>query len=90
MTVELTRLKNESEAYREARERLLLAEIELMRHRELRRQLPPGAVLEDYVFEEGPRDLDTADAPISHVRLSEMFSEPGRSLIVYNLMYGKS
>lgn len=93
MTVELTRLKNEPETYREARERLLLAEIELMRHcervAELRRQLPLGAVLDDYVLEEGPRDLDAGDAPISQVRLSELFSKPDRPLIVYNLMYGK-
>ena len=61
MTVELTRLP-ESDAYRDAREELRLEEIDLMHHRErvaeMRRKLPAGAVVEDYVFEEGPAVLD--------------------------------
>ena len=94
MTVDMTRLTEESDAYRAAREELRLAEIELMRHRErvagMRRRLPPGAVVEDYVFEEGPADLAAGDAPVHQVRLSELFSGPDRSLIVYHLMYGKA
>jgi len=94
MTVEVTRLRGESEGYRRAREELRLAEIELMHHRErvaeLRRQLPSGPLLEDYVFEEGPADLDAGDGPVHRVRLSELFTGPDRSLIVYHLMYGKA
>jgi hypothetical protein len=62
-----TRL-NESADALAARENLRLAEIELMRQREkvaeMRRQLPQGPVVEDYVFQEGPTDLDAGDAPV--------------------------
>jgi predicted dithiol-disulfide oxidoreductase (DUF899 family) len=88
-----TRLANESAEYVARREELRLAEIDLMRQRErvagLRRGLPPGATVQDYAFEEGPADLDAGDAPVRTVRLSELFTEPGRSLIVYHLMLGK-
>ena len=54
--MEQTRL-TESREYTARREELRLAEIELMRQRErvaaLRRALPPGAVVEDYVFPKG-------------------------------------
>jgi predicted dithiol-disulfide oxidoreductase (DUF899 family) len=77
-----------------AREKLRLAEIDLMRRcehvAELRRALPGGAVVNDYMFEEGPADLDDGDDAIHSVRLSELFSGPGRSLVVYHLMYGKA
>ena len=53
-----TRLK-ESAEYDAGREELRLAEIELMRQRErvaaLRRELPEGSPVDDYVFPEGPR-----------------------------------
>src|ERR671925_242715 len=92
-TLQLIRLTNESADYVARREELRLAEIELMRQRErvaaMRRRLPPGAIVDDYVFQEGPADLDAGDAPIRTVRLSDLFSGPGRSLIVYHLMYGK-
>lgn len=88
-----TNLTGESAEYRTAREELRQAEVELMRHRERvadrRRRLPPGPVVEDYVFEEGPADLHAGDAPAQTVRLSELFTGPGRDLIVYHLMYGK-
>lgn len=88
-----TNLKNESSEYLAKREELRLAEIELMRQRErvaeLRRHLPPGAPLEDYQFEEGPRDLNGGDAPVHPVRLSQLFTKPNRSLVIYHLMYGK-
>jgi predicted dithiol-disulfide oxidoreductase (DUF899 family) len=88
-----TNLSNESREYLAKREELRLAEIELMRQRErvaeLRRHLPQGAAIQDYSFEEGPRDLNHGDAPASSVRLSELFTQPGRSLIIYHLMYGK-
>jgi predicted dithiol-disulfide oxidoreductase (DUF899 family) len=86
-------LPNESDDYLSKREELRLAEIELMRHRErvaeLRRQLPEGATVQDYVFEEGPAGLDAGDAPIRTVRLSELFTAPDRSLVIYHFMYGK-
>ncbi|MER6068767.1 DUF899 family protein [Streptomyces sp. NPDC001817] len=88
-----TRLPGESADYLAAREELRDAEIELMRHREkvaaLRRALPQGAAVGDHVFLEGPADLDAGDTPVREVRLSELFSGPGRPLIVYHFMYGK-
>jgi predicted dithiol-disulfide oxidoreductase (DUF899 family) len=89
----LTRLRNESAEYVAARERLRLAEIALMRQREevaaLRRSLPPGAVVDDYTFDEGPVNLDAGDEPVRTVRLSELFTGPERSLVMYQMMYGK-
>ena len=88
-----TRLANESREYLQKREQLRLAEMDMFRQIErvaaLRRQLPAGAEVTDYVFQEGPRDLDGPDSPIGSVRLSELFSAPGRSLIVYHFMFGK-
>jgi predicted dithiol-disulfide oxidoreductase (DUF899 family) len=93
MTVELTRLTAESPEYVAAREELRRAEIELMEHEERvaaqRRRLPPGPAVENYVFEEGPRDLGAGDEPVQKVRLADLFSGPDRALIVYHLMYGK-
>jgi predicted dithiol-disulfide oxidoreductase (DUF899 family) len=73
---------NESAAYREARNALLVEEIELRRHMErvsqLRRALPPGGeVTKDYRFtsEHGP------------VTLREMFG-PHDTLIIYSYMFG--
>jgi hypothetical protein len=64
----LTRLA-ESTEYAAKRADLRLAELELMRHEErvaeLRRALPPGPAVEDYVFEEGPRSLAAGDGGIS-------------------------
>ena len=91
--MEQTRLRESIDA-RGAREQLRLAEINLMRQREqvaqMRRQLPPGPVVEDYVFAEGPEDLDAGDAPVRMVRLSELFTGPDRALVIYQFMYGKS
>ena len=56
---------------------------------ELRRQLPLGAVVQDYAFIEGPADLDAGDTPARRVRLSELFTGPDRSLVIYQFMYGK-
>jgi predicted dithiol-disulfide oxidoreductase (DUF899 family) len=92
-TYRQTNLTNESAEYLAKREQLRLAEIELMRQRErvaeLRRHLPEGALLEDYAFEEGPRDLNAGDAPGRRVRLSELFTGPNRSLVIYHFMFGK-
>ena len=88
-----TNLTNESPEYLARREELRLAEIELMRQRErvaeMRRNLPPGAPVQDYRFEEGPRDLAAGDAPVRAVRLSELFTRPDRSLVIYHFMFGK-
>src|SRR5215510_15456027 len=88
-----TRLPNESADYMAKREELRLAEIALMLHRErvaeLRRELPPGAIVKDYVFEEGPANLNAGDNPIQKVRLSELFTAPNRSLLLYHFMFGK-
>ena len=92
-TFRQTNLTNESAEYLGEREKLRLAEIELMRQREhvaeLRRNLPPGPALEDYKFVEGPVDLDSGDTPTRTVRLSELFTGAGRPLVIYHLMYGK-
>jgi len=68
-------------AYRQSRDRLRAAEIELRDRIEsvaaMRRQLPPGPVVPDYAFlENGNR-----------IGLSELFSPGKRYLIVYHLMY---
>ncbi|GHI40676.1 hypothetical protein Sviol_50840 [Streptomyces violascens] len=88
-----TRLTDESADYRDAREELRLAELDLMRHREQvaaqRRALPQGPPVDDYVFIEGPADLDAGDTPFREVTLSELVTSPDRPLIVYHLMYGK-
>lgn len=79
------RFPGESREYREARSRLLAAEIELRRTIERvamqRRALPPGgAVPEDYVFEEA--------APGSgEVRFSELFAPGKDTLVVYSFMF---
>ena len=74
---------NDSADYREARTKLLAAEIELRRHIERvatqRRALPPGGkVPQDYVFtaEDGRK-----------VKLSEMFGNAS-TLVTYTWMYG--
>ncbi|MEO6795491.1 MAG: DUF899 family protein [Candidatus Dormibacter sp.] len=88
-----TRLANESAAYLTRREELRQAEIDLMRQREhvaqLRRNLPAGPQVKDYVFQEGPADLDAGDSPVRDVKLSELFSGPDRPLVVYHFMFGK-
>jgi predicted dithiol-disulfide oxidoreductase (DUF899 family) len=92
-TYRQTNLTNEPSAYLRKREELRLAEIDLMHQREcvaeLRRNLPEGAALQDYQFEEGPRDLNAGDAPARTVRLSELFTKPNRSLVIYHFMFGK-
>src|SRR5437867_12973567 len=92
-TYRQTNLPNESPEYLSKREEVRLAEIELRKQREkvaeLRRGLPKGASIQDYEFLEGPTSLDDADAPTKRVRLSELFTAPDRSLVIYHFMYGK-
>ena len=88
-----TNLANESAEYLAKREELRHAEIELMRQRErvaeLRRQLPKGATIQDYDFLEGPTSLDDGDTPVNKVRMSDLFTAPDRSLVIYHFMFGK-
>ncbi len=77
----------ESTEYREARDRLLEAEIDLRRRMEavaeLRRELPPGGeVPEDYVFQGELPGGGTGD-----VRLSELFAPGKDSLAIYSFMF---
>ncbi len=82
--IDQTRLQ-ESDTYRAAREELRKAEIEFMGHRErladMRRALPLETAVEDYEFEEGD--------PPRRVKLSELFTQPDRSLVIYHFMFGK-
>jgi predicted dithiol-disulfide oxidoreductase (DUF899 family) len=88
-----TNLQNESAEYLSKRDELRLAEIDCMRQRErvaeLRRHLPQGPIIEDYIFEEGPASLGAGDRPIKQVRLSELFTAPERALVIYHFMFGK-
>ena len=73
---------NESPEYRQARNDLLSAEIELRRHVErvaaLRRALPSGGEIpEDYVFESSN----------GAVRLSQLFGDKD-TLVIYSMMFG--
>ena len=72
----------ESSEYREHRNRLLQAEVELRAKVEqvaaLRRQMPLGGVAQDYVF-------DSKDGAKT---LSQLFEPNQRSLILYSFMYG--
>jgi predicted dithiol-disulfide oxidoreductase (DUF899 family) len=92
-TYRQTNLPNESAEYLAKREELRQAEIELMRQRErvaeLRRDLPPGATIQDYEFLEGPAALADGDEPVRKTRLSELFTAPDRALVIYHLMFGK-
>src|SRR5512132_800892 len=92
-TFRQTNLPNESPEYLAKREELRLAEIELLNTRErvaaLRRELPKGATIQDYAFLEGPTSLDDGDLPTKQLRLSDLFTAPDRSLVIYHFMYGK-
>jgi predicted dithiol-disulfide oxidoreductase (DUF899 family) len=81
------RFPGESEAYREARDELLEAEIALRRQEEevaaMRRQLPPGgAIPEDYLFTEV-----TPEGGGDPRHLSELFAPDHDTLLIYSLMY---
>ena len=76
----------ESEDYRRQREALRVAELALTDQVEqvaaMRRALPIDTPVDDYELIE----VDSGEP----VRLSSLFSGPGRSLIVYHFMYGKA
>src|SRR2546425_6431703 len=92
-TYRQTNLPNESPEYLAKREELRLAEIELLNTRErvaaLRRELATGAALSAYEILGGPTSLDDGDSPTKTVRVSELFTAPARSLVIYHFMYGK-
>ena len=86
------RFPNESSSYREARNRLLEAEIALRRSigevAALRRQLPLGGeVPEDYVFTQGAPDLNDTKTE-KRVRMSELFAPGKDTVIIYSYMFG--
>ena len=92
-TYRQTNLPNESPEYLAKREEVRLAEIDLLKQRErvaeLRRALPQGPAIQDYELLEGPPSLDEGDEPVRKVRLSELFTAPDRSLVIYHFMFGK-
>ncbi|MCX5567830.1 DUF899 family protein [Kaistia nematophila] len=76
------RVRNESDAYRRARQALLAEEIELRRQIErvaaLRRDLPPGGIVDrDYRF----------DGELGPVDFAGLFGDK-QTLVVYSYMYG--
>jgi len=100
-----TRLANEPHEYLQKREELRLAEMEMFRNIErvaaLRRALPVGAEVADYLFQEGPRDLNASDSSITrdatgtlrhfyttHPWLDDDVNERGIDLVqpVYNML----
>lgn len=85
------RFPGETAAYREARDKLLEAEIELRRATESvaaqRRALPLGGeVPDDYTFQEIVGDYGKSKK--RQVRMSELFENGKDTLILYNFMYG--
>ncbi len=84
---------DESDAYRQARAELLVAEIalkgEIERIAAMRRALPMGMPVPEYVFREGPADLSRNDpADFTDVRLADLFTDGHETLIVDHLMFG--
>lgn len=82
------RLPGESDDYRQARDELLRAELELRRQTEAiaakRRELSPGGqVPEDYVFQE----RDPAVGRPRRVHLSELFDAGKDTLAIYSFMF---
>jgi predicted dithiol-disulfide oxidoreductase (DUF899 family) len=79
------RFPNESDAYRAARTELLAAEIELRARIEavaaLRRTLPDGGAVDDYVFTEA------APGRAGEISLSGLFAPGKDSLLVYSYMF---
>ena len=86
-------LPGESEEYRQRREELLAAELALKGQAErvaaLRRELPLGKQMPEYIFQEGPRDLSHDDpTEVAEVRLADLFADGHDTLIVDHLMFG--
>jgi predicted dithiol-disulfide oxidoreductase (DUF899 family) len=84
---------SESDGYRQVRAELLAAEMALKDQTErvaaLRRALPVGTAMPDYLFREGPMDLSRNDAAdFVDVRLADLFADGHDTLIVDHFMYG--
>jgi predicted dithiol-disulfide oxidoreductase (DUF899 family) len=83
----VARHPNESAAYRKIRDELQAAEVALRDQRErvaaLRRRLPQDTPIDDAVFEE---IREGARVP---VRLSELFDDPAKPLVLMHFMFGK-
>lgn len=84
------RFPGESASYRAARDELLRREAELRdaveKIAELRAGLPLGGRVEqDYVFEE---ESDASASSTRKVRLSELFEDGKRTLLLYSYMFG--
>lgn len=85
------RFPGESDDYRNSRDELLKAEIELRRQIEevarMRRGLPPGGrVKEDYIFEEGGTELEDRQT-VQPVKLSNLFRDGKSTLLIYSFMF---
>ena len=83
----------ESDDYRRRREGLLAAEIVLKdqveRVAEMRRTLPLGRHVPDYVFRAGAPDLGQNDpADVADVALAALLTDGHDTLIVDHLMFG--
>lgn len=85
-------LESPSAAYAKARAALLDEERRLRDRVEevaaLRRKLPPGPLVGDYVFREGPPDLGRND-PGDHfdTPLADLFGDPEKPLVLMHFMY---
>ena len=87
------KFKGESAEYRKLRDELLEAEIALKDQRErvasLRRRLPMSSIVRtDYIFREGPSDInDDSPADFRDVRLSQLFAPGKDRLIIDHMMW---
>ena len=84
----IARLAGETPEYRKLRDELQAAEIALRDQRErvaeLRRKLPRDHLVDDAEFEE------LRDGQRIGVRLSDLFEDPGKPLILMHFMFGKA
>jgi len=80
---------NTSQEYITARNDLLKEEWvlrdQIERVASLRRALPQGAIMPEYIFTEGPSDL-ASNEPVKQTTLKDLASD-GRSLVTYHLMF---
>jgi len=87
------KFKGESAEYRKLRDDLLEAEMALKDQRErvasLRRGLPMSSIVQtDYIFREGPSDInDDSPANFRDVRLSQLFAPGKDRLIIDHMMW---
>ncbi len=84
--------EGETTEYAQKRQALLEAEIALRNKTEqvaeMRRALPMGKKMPDYVFREGPADLNpNAPGDMRDVKLSELFTDGHDTLVVDHLMF---